>query len=190
MFAQKAPESAPTPAWDATEDAAVSGPISFTLENHSELAICAATLQRQDYTVNDVSLRLPGDRLEPGQSLTRKVGSMELMFAARSCHDHSDQLHTELMHIRATGPVYIAIGGAPTDAPPGAVVANLSWVKHVGPGVMEQVRRHKFRSSSAPAACKPAGDTSALSGTECCSGTMTSYSQKHPGPSHCSYPDE
>ena len=51
----------------------------------------------------------------------------------------------------------------------------------------------QFRSSTPEptnANCKSAGDTSALSGSECCSGSITAYSAKHPGPSHCSFSDE
>jgi len=117
----------------------------------------------------------PSKQLAPGKSLELRLMNGKYTVRMFTCNQVLYGGHDVVID----GPLALGLGGPDTTSP--ATYRHSMFEMHV-PG--------EAPSHSSGASCKPAGDTSALDGGECCSGSVTAHSAKHPGPSHCSYPDE
>lgn len=152
------------------------GDTPVVLRNATDHPICRLTLEANGKYKGEVLKGFHASPIPPGGSVTLKLAATQFVsIDLETCDHHSGIL------------AYVDIH-QPTE------IAFVKGKNHVNSPTSLEMGfddLSQFRSNTpAEPNCKSAGDTSAISGSECCSGTITSYSAKHPGPSHCSFSDE
>lgn len=154
-----------------------SGTTPVVIRNATDHPICGMRLDAYMKYKSEVLKGWHIGPIAPGASVTLKLAPVKYdSIALDTCDGHFGTL----AYVQISQPTEIAlVKGKNHTNGPGSIEMGLDDFSQFKSSTPEQTE-----------GCKGAGDTSALSGSECCSGSITSYSAKHPGPSHCSFPDE